>query len=365
MNLTAKKYIGWLFCTVVLIYFIYLIKGVLLPFVAGAFIAYALNPLTTKIESIPFVSRASASTLSTIIFILVLVLFFLLVVPTLQTELAKIASKMPVYGSIIQNYWISLVDQLSDKLDPEDMAKIQDGVKSYSIKLFEWLGRFVLDIISNTFAIFNFFTILIVTPITVYYLLHDWKKLIDRVHSWVPRDSLKVFDEQVGLIDRTLAGFARGQAVVCIVLCFYYIVGLKIAGLEGAFTVGLVTGILAFVPYVGAIIGYGLAMLLATSQFDILLTPFVWISGVFLIGQLFEGKVLIPNLIGGKIGLHPLWVIFSLFAGGAIAGFPGIFIAVPVAGVVGVLVRYTFQNYKKTAFYLGQQSDKPPKKAKA
>ena len=364
MNDNAKKYIGWFFCTIVLVYFIYLIKGVLSPFIAGAFIAYALNPMTTKLESVPFFNRAIASTLSTVFFIVLLVLFFLLVVPTLQTELAKIAVKMPVYGATIQSYWINLVEHLSDKLAPDDMIKVQEGVKSYSIKLFEWLGRFVIDVLSNTFALFNFFTILIVTPITVYYLLHDWQRLISIVNSWVPRESLKVFNEQLGLIDRMLAGFARGQAMVCIILCFYYITGLKIAGLEGAFTVGLVTGILAFIPYVGAIIGYGLALLLATSQFDLFMNPFIWISCVFLIGQIFEGKVLIPNLIGGKIGLHPLWVIFSLFAGGAISGFAGILIAVPLAGVVGVLVRYTLQNYKKTTFYLGKNPNKMASKTK-
>lgn len=364
MTNNAKRYVGWFLVVSILIYFVYLVKGVMLPFVAGGFIAYALNPMTTRLAKISFINRAAAATISTVFFIFVLVLFFLLVVPTLQTELVKIASKMPAYGKLIQEYWVGVVHKISDRLDPSDVAKIQEGIRSYSIKLFEWLGKMAVNMVSTSFALVNFITILIVTPITVFYLLHDWEKITKVVFDFVPRGSLTVFKEQLGLIDRALAGFARGQAMVCIILSFFYIIGLRIVGLDAAFTVGLVTGILAFIPYVGLLIGFLMAIILGVSQFGGMGAPILWVSVVYLIGAVFEGKILTPNLIGGKIGLHPLWVIFALFAGGAIGGFGGILIAVPVAGVIGVLVRYTLQNYKNTKFYIGDGSV-PEKKAKA
>ena len=194
--------------------------------------------------------------------------------------------------------------------------------------------------------------LLVVTPVVSWYLLRDWDRIIAQVDSWLPRAHRDVIREQFGLIDDTLAGFVRGQATVCLILGGAYALALELAGLQYGLVVGLISGLISFIPYVGSLVGLALSVGLAAIQFD---EPMriVLIAVIFVAGQAIEGNFLTPKLVGERVGLHAVWVLFAMLAGGSLFGFLGILLAVPVAAVIGVLVRFGLARYMDSAFYSG------------
>ena len=188
----------------------------------------------------------------------------------------------------------------------------------------------------------NLISLLLITPVVAFYMLRDWDKFIAKVRSLLPRKSKKSIEQQAREIDRTLAGFIRGQLSVCVILGSFYAVGLHLAGLA----LGLLVGFL-----VGTISGFIISMALAFAQFDSLM-PIISVAAVFMVGQFLEGNFLTPKLVGDNVGLHPVWVMFALLAGGVLLGFLGLMIAVPVAAIIGVLIRHAIMNYKKSSLYL-------------
>ena len=202
----------------------------------------------------------------------------------------------------------------------------------------------------------NVTTFVFVTPIVAFYLLRDWDRLIGWVDALIPRPHVVVVREQARQVDDTLAGFVRGQATVCVVLGLGYGLALSLAGLEFGFVIGILSGILAFIPYVGSIFGLFASVGLALLQFDDPVRIGI-IAGIFIVGQVLEGNVLTPKLVGERVGLHPVWVIFSLFAGGAVLGFMGMLLALPVAASVGVLTRFAVAQYRQSPIYLGDDHE--------
>ena len=182
-------------------------------------------------------------------------------------------------------------------------------------------------------------------------MLKDWDVFTKKVDNLLPRQSKKEIRSIFKQIDKALSGFLRGQVSVCVILGVYYALGLKLIGLELGALIGFIAGLISFIPYVGSITGFVLSMLLAFSQFNDW-EHIVAVVAVFLIGQFFEGNFLTPKLVGDKVGLHPVWVMFALLAGGVLLGFLGLMIAVPVAAVVGILIRFLLQKYKKSRLYL-------------
>jgi predicted PurR-regulated permease PerM len=190
----------------------------------------------------------------------------------------------------------------------------------------------------------------VITPVVTFYLLRDWDKLVAKLDQWLPRDSAETIRAQVALVDETLAAFARGQAIVCLLLGVFYGIGLTLVGLEYGLIIGLVTGLISFVPYFGMLTGMVVGVGLAFVQFDSLM-PVVMVLAVFGVGQVIEGNVVTPKLVGDRIGLHPVWMIFALMAGGALFGFMGILLAVPVAATIGVLSRFALSRYLAGPLY--------------
>jgi predicted PurR-regulated permease PerM len=185
-----------------------------------------------------------------------------------------------------------------------------------------------------------------------FYLLRDWDHIVMKVESWLPRHHAKTIRAQIVEIDRTIAGFVRGQATVCVVLATYYGLALTLVGLDLGLVIGALTGLGAFVPYVGMFIGLVISMALAVAQG----TGWGLVGGValvFLVGNVLEGNVLTPKLVGDRVGLHPVWIIFSLLAGGALFGFVGILLAVPLAAVIGVVIRFALSRYLTSELYSG------------
>ncbi len=203
-------------------------------------------------------------------------------------------------------------------------------------------------------ALVNILSLLVVTPIVAFYLLVDWDRIVAKIDGWLPRDHVEEIRAIARDIDKSLAGFIRGQGTVCLLLGLFYAIGLSLAGLKFGLAIGFGAGLLSFIPYVGALVGGLLAIGVGLVQFWPDWTTVMVIIGVFAAGQFIEGNILSPKLVGSSIGLHPVWLMFALFAFGYVFGFVGLILAVPLAAAVGVLVRYGIGRYLKSKFFTGQ-----------
>jgi predicted PurR-regulated permease PerM len=211
--------------------------------------------------------------------------------------------------------------------------------------------------VGGGFALFNVLTLMVVTPIVAFYLLRDWPGVVARIDGWLPRRYEAVLRAQAREVDRILSAWLRGQALCCVVLALYYAMALSAVGLDLGLIVGLSSGLLSFIPYVGTVTGCITSLALASAQFQSW-TGVGLVAGVFVLGQALEGYVIYPRFLGDRVELHAVWVIFALFAGGAAFGFVGVLLAVPVAATIGVLCRFWLRRYLESPLYLDQPA--PP-----
>ncbi|MEQ9608153.1 MAG: AI-2E family transporter [Kiloniellaceae bacterium] len=327
----------WLIILAVTLACVYLLRGVLLPFVAGMAVAYLLDPVCDRLETWKL-SRTWATTVVTACFILLCVLVLLLVIPAVVNQIATFIERAPDYLDAVQRELAELMAMAQDRLDPNTQQRLKSALGGSADKLFTWATDVLGGIISGGVAFFNFVALLVITPVVAFYLLRDWDRMVAKADDWLPRRHQATIRDLAHEVDETLAGFLRGQGTVCIVLAVFYAIGLTLAGLEFGLVVGLIAGFLSFIPYVGSMVGLVLSVGLALAQFDSYLSVAI-VAGVFFIGQAIEGNVLTPKLVGERVGLHPVWVMFALLAGGALFGFVGVLLAVPVAAIVGVGVR--------------------------
>jgi len=220
--------------------------------------------------------------------------------------------------------------------------------------------QFVLGIVGDIWAggmaLVNFLALVFITPVVTFYLLRDWDNIVARVNSWLPREQAPVIRDQARLMDSTLAGFVRGTGIVCIVLAVFYGATLSAAGLEFGLAIGIAAGLLSFVPYLGSIGGLIICVGLALLQFDEAWRIAV-VAGIFVIGQIAGDYVLTPRLVGQRVSLHPVWIIFAVLAGGSLFGFVGMLVSVPVAALIGVLVRFGIGTYLESDMYHGANSE--------
>lgn len=328
---------------------LWLLKPILLPFVAGLAIAYFLDPAVDRLMRWR-VPRWLGTLLMLLAFIALAVVLTLLIVPLIQSQIGALIDAFPSYWAAAKANLMPKIRTYMYALSPDDMQKIQDAAGSYAGDAAVWVGQFVRKIVAEGFALFDIVTLLVITPIVAFYLLRDWPKVTQNVKVLIPRKQQGIVREAVHEIDRTLSGFLRGQALVCLCLGLIYSIGLSIVGLKYGATVGIIAGVLSFIPYVGSTFGLVVSMALAFAQFS------DWgsigaVLGVFLFGQGMEGYVLTPKLVGDRVGLHPVWILFALFAGGSLLGFAGVLIAVPVAAMIGVLLRLAIRRYKTSKYY--------------
>jgi predicted PurR-regulated permease PerM len=206
---------------------------------------------------------------------------------------------------------------------------------------------------------------MVITPVVAFYILLDWDRMIAKVDAWIPRDHVATVRQIASEIDQAIAGFIRGQGSLCIILGIYYGVGLSLVGLNFGLLIGLFAGMISFIPYVGSLVGLFLAVSIAIVQFW---PDYLWVClvlAVFFTGQFLEGNVLQPKLVGSSVGLHPVWLMFALFAFGALFGFVGLLIAVPAAAACGVLVRFALSRYLQSDLYYGRSATGPARRTKA
>lgn len=330
---------------------IYFLEGILMPFLTGLLVAYAMNPAVRNFERWG-ISRAVGSGFMILSFFLVIALLLFIAIPFIQTELLNLASRVPQYGERIVNGLEPWLDEFSHYIQPHDIERLRGLASSYLGDVVTWGIKLLARILKNSLALANLLSLIVITPIVAFYCLRDWNLIIDTVDSWLPRPYEPAVRRIFIDINTTIGGFARGQALVCLMVGTYYAITLTLAGLDFGVVLGLVIGVMAFIPYIGALVGFMLSIGIAMAQFTEWSSVGV-VAGIFIVGQSLEGYILIPYFVGNRIGLHPVWVLFALLAGGALYGFIGILFALPIGAAIGVLVRHVREGYFKSPYYLG------------
>lgn len=354
-----RKLIIWIGIFVLLVFMMWLLKSILLPFVAGMAVAYFLDPLADRLETTGM-SRLVATTIITVVFLVIVVSVSILVLPLLYEQTLAFIESLPKLIREARNF---LVDTSQTKLArvlgarSGDVERALSGAGGTSVN---WLMGALSSIGSKSLHIVSFLSLLIVTPVVAFYLLLDWDRLVAKVDELIPREYVETVRGLGREVNAVLEGFVRGQVIVCLFLGIFYSTGLTLVGLNFGLVVGIVTGVLSFIPYLGSIIGFIASFLLACFQFGPDYFHIGLVVGVFFLGQFIEGNFLSPKLVGDKVQLHPVWVMFAIFAFSALGGFVGALVAVPMAATLGVLMRFTVRRYEESRLYLGDNKDDPP-----
>ncbi|MBO4519645.1 MAG: AI-2E family transporter [Alphaproteobacteria bacterium] len=329
---------------------VYILRAVLLPFVAGITIAYFLDPLTSFLQR-KMHSRTAALCVVCAVLILVLLLCFFIIVPIVQKQLGIFLSNLPIYAGLLWGRIEPYVAELK-KVFPNQTDSLQQTISEHLSGGMKLLLGTVKKLLSGSMAFINLLSVLLITPVVAFYLLRDWNKFCGAIKGLLPREEARTIRKLLSEMNDIISGFVRGQATVCLCLGIFYAVGLTLSGLDLGLLIGLGIGVLSFIPYVGSTIGFITSVGLSIVQFDDW-KHIVAVVVVFFLGQMLEGNVLTPKLVGEKVGLHPVWVMFALLTGASLFGFLGVLIAVPTAAIIGVLVRFGIQKYKESALYLG------------
>ncbi|RWB75467.1 MAG: AI-2E family transporter [Mesorhizobium sp.] len=349
----------WLATAVLLALFLYVFSGILLPFVAGMVLAYFLDPVADWLQRLGL-SRLMATVVILIAFIVVVVLAFVILVPVLATQMADFARKLPEYLTRLQSLLTSFDPKWLEQRFGVNAAGLRDGLNSLLTSGFSLLTTVFTSIWSSGVALISVVSLFVVTPVVAFYMLLDWDRMVAEVDGWVPRDHVETVRALARDINTATAGFVRGQGTLCLVLGAMYATGLTLTGLNFAILIGLFAGLISFIPYVGSLTGLVLAVGVAFVQFWPDWTMVVLVAFVFFVGQFIEGNILQPRLVGKSVGLHPVWLMFSLFAFGALFGFVGLLIAVPASAAIAVLVRFAIARYLESPLYKGRATEPVP-----
>ncbi|MCW8901831.1 MAG: AI-2E family transporter [Gammaproteobacteria bacterium] len=339
----------WLAVFVIVSVLIYLLAPILMPFISAAVLAYIADPLVDKLEK--KMSRTLSVSIVFFALSIIALLFLLIVLPLVERQIVILAEKLPLYIDRAQNYIIPLMkEHLGIDVGLLDLNTLKQSLSEY----WKAAGGIAANIVSSISRsglilagwIANFLLMLVVT----FYLLRDWDTLVAKIHALIPRKNEKTIVGIAKESDEVLGAFFRGQLLVMFVLSIVYTVGLMIVGIDTALLIGALSGIVSFVPYLGFIVGIVVASIAALMQFQEIL-PLFYVVIVFMTGQMLEGMLLTPLLVGDKIGLHPVAVIFAVLAGGQLFGFVGILLALPVAAVIAVVLRHVHGRYKLSELY--------------
>jgi predicted PurR-regulated permease PerM len=344
----------WGFASVVVMVALWFIGDVLLPFVLGSAIAYFLDPVADRLESMGL-SRAMATAAITIVAILIFVVMALLVVPTLVSQALNLIDIAP---DLFDRFYAFLIDRFPSILD--ENSTLGSSISSIGATIQERGGQLLQTALASFASIINVVILFVIVPVVAVYMLLDWDRMIAGFDKMLPRDHAPTIRRLAHEIDGTLASFVRGMGTVCLILGTYYAIALMIVGLQFGLVVGFVAGLVTFIPYLGALLGGALAIGLALFQFWGDWISIGLVAGIFVIGQIAEGNFLTPKLVGSSVGLHPVWLILALSVFGTLFGFVGMLVAVPLAASIGVITRFGVQQYRQSLLYKGTGPDAAP-----
>jgi predicted PurR-regulated permease PerM len=347
-----RQVVFWLAALAVFIFLLWLLRGILLPFVAGLAIAYLLNPLTDRLVKLGL-NRMIAALLIIAVAVLTFMVIILLVAPLIGGQLGSLIDSIPGYVTKLQ----TLINDQSKPWLQKLLGAGFSPTKSFGGLVTQgmgWVTTFLKSLWSGGQALVSLFSLIVVAPVVAFYLITDWHRMVDTVDGWIPVHHRDTVHTLVREIDATISGYVRGQTMVCLVLGAFYAIALTLSGLKFGLLIGVLSGAITFIPYVGSLTGLVLSVGVAVAQFWPQYTSILIVLGIFLVGQFLEGNVLSPKLVGESVGLHPVWVIFALLAFGYLFGFVGLLVAVPVSATIGVLCRFGLRQYLASSFYTGE-----------
>jgi predicted PurR-regulated permease PerM len=352
-----RNLIFWTIIVFVFVSLLWLLSDILLPFAVGAALAYMRVPLADWLERLGMNRTVAALLIVTTVALalivttvaLALILLTLLLVPLLAGQLLALMASIPGYVTRLQallaNFDSPWLKQTFGDHASKTMPELMTQGAGY-------LSGFLGSLRSGGKALISFISVIVIMPVVTFYLICDWHRMIDTLNSWVPPHSRDTVDQLVREIDAAVSGFLRGQADICLIVALYFAIALSLAGLNFSVLIGVLT----FIPYVGSIIGILIGVGVAIEQFWPQWVPVAIVVGIFLVGQFVAAYVLGPRLVGNKVGLHPVWLIFAMFAFGYLFGFVGLLIAVPLGAAIAVLFRFALKRYFASPFYGGAEA---------
>jgi predicted PurR-regulated permease PerM len=363
--ISQRQIAFWLAILVVLTVILYVLRGVLLPFAAGLALGYLLDPVVTRLARLGF-NRLGATLLIMAAVLVAFTALLFLLLPILGHQLAALIDKLPTYAVKLQALVMIESGRLAEIFGGDLLEKygLPNGVVGADMEKWtkdlagqgtSWLVGFLRSLLSGGAAVINLFSLLIVTPVVAFYILLDWDQIVQALDACIPIPNRATVHALARDINTALSGFIRGQSLVCLFLGLWYGIGLSLIGLNFGFLIGVVAGLLSFIPYVGSLT----ALLVSIGVALVQDWPSLKLLGLALLvvgsGQFLEGNILSPKLVGASVGLHPVWLMFALFAFGSLFGFTGLLIAVPLAATVGVLVRFALDQYRASPIYRGDR----------
>lgn len=328
---------------------LYSLSSMLMPFLAGFIGAYALNFPATWLSR--HLSRGLASAVLMLSFIILLITLMFVALPYLQQQLFLLASSIP---RLIERLFQSIaptLERISQDFGTPSAAELKTQVISHLGDILTWSVRVLTNLLSNGMALANLLSLVILTPVITFYLLKDWPRMVAKIDSLLPAKWAPQIRNHMTTVNHTLSSYAKGQAIICLILMLLYAVGLWAVGLKQGIIVGILTGFMSFIPYIGMLIGYLTSLGISFADFSSW-SSIGFVTIVFISVSLIEGNVLIPRFIGQRIGLHPVWIIFALFAAGTWFGFVGILLALPITATLGVIARILINWYQESPFFL-------------
>jgi predicted PurR-regulated permease PerM len=355
MNLRVQAAF-WFGALLALLLFLWIFSDILLPFIMGMALAYLLDPVADFLER-SGMSRFWATITIVVLTVMLLTVVAAIAVPLLAGQLAAFLERLPTYAAELQQLgqWF-LQTRIGQLFKSQSSVPNMDQIVSQAVA---WVGTVIASVWAGGQALINVVSLMVVTPVVAFYLLYDWDHMLDRVDTLLPREHAETVRRLGREINASIAAFIRGQGAVCLFLGLFYAISLSVVGLNFGFLIGSVAGLISFVPFVGTIVGFLLSVGVAIFQFW---PDWAWILvivGIFAVGQFIEGNILQPRLVGSSIGVHPVWLMFALFAFGSLFGFVGVLLAVPVTAAIGVLVRFAIERYRMSSLYLDRGPEPP------
>jgi len=349
-----RHLVFWLATLIAFVVLLWLLSPILLPFVFGLVLAYALDPLANLLTR-----RGASRLIAALIilggFVLVIVVLLLLIVPVLSRQFAGFIENTPDYVRRLQTFVSDPQYPWLKRLVGDNLVGADKSVGDLVNQAMGYLSSVLASLWSQGRALISIFSLLIITPVVAFYLLCDWKRMVHAVDQLIPLPQRETVRGLFREIDRTISAYFRGQSGLCLILGSYYAVGLSLAGLSFGLLIGVVSGIVSFIPYVGSLTALVLSLAVATAQFFPQWGHIVVVVAIVLVGQFLEGNVLAPYLVGHSVGLNPVWLMFALFAFGYLFGFVGLLLAVPLAAAAGVLIRFAVRRYRESPIYTGEE----------
>lgn len=334
-----------------LILLLALLSNVLTPFLMGAAIAYFTDPLADRLERRGF-SRVMATVVITALALVVFTLSLAILTPLVIDQVALAINAAPAMVDSVQTFLEESVLPLMN-IDNAEGTALSQALEKFEVQVKDLSVRVLEGVWSLSIAGVQTASLAVITPVVAFYLLLDWDRMIARIDDLLPREHAATIRRLALDVDDVLAGFVRGQLTVCVILGTFYAAGLILVQLPFGLIVGLFAGLISFIPFVGSILGGALSIGIALFHFW---NDPIWIAvvaAIFAVGQVVEGNYLSPKMVGDHVGLHPVWLMFSLSAFGALFGFTGLLIAVPTAAVIGVFLRFSLEQYKRSRLYRG------------